>query len=226
MAQYIGHEECFNVLDRMLRAYETGGYTRLVTYGPGESCLFDSNPAPGYVPGVRGKAETGVEYTPRVDGTRVHLYYVAGHKADARAKAEAARAIRSGFDSHEIMGTLVSIRRMKEGGIQLQFVAGNRDNIEGGAITDKLAIRSVSITRVPAAKGGTIVAMGIDQSLGIPYHMLKSLAEAEKVQGGGITALSDGLRAIRSGETSSGIPEVKARAEGQGLTGPGVEEAV
>jgi hypothetical protein len=179
MSQYIGHNQCYDVLDRVLRAYEASGYTRLVTYGPGESLLMDSRPAPGYVPGVQGKKETGVEYTPNADGTRLHIYYVAGHKASTHQIAEAARANRSGFDSHEIMGTVVSIRRMSDGGIQLQFVAGNRDTIESGVITDKVALRSVSVTREPATKGGVIVAMSFDQSLGIPYHMLQAMLESE-----------------------------------------------
>ena len=195
MSQYIGHSSCYDVLDRMLRAYEASGYTRLVTYGPGESVLLDSKPAPGYVPGVLGKKETGVEYAPAVDGTRIHIYYVAGHKADARAKAEAARANRSGFDSHEIMGTLVSIRRVGDN-IQLQFVAGNRDNIEGGVITDKVALRSVSVTREPASKGGVIVALALDQSLGIPYHQLRAMLESEQPMN--IRAISDGMRARRT----------------------------
>ena len=179
MSQYVGHTQCFDVLERVLAAYEASGYTRLVTYGPSESLLMDSRPAPGYVPGVAGKKETGVGYTPAADGTRLHIYYVAGHKADAHQIAEASRASRSGFDSHEILGTVVSIRRNADGSIQLQFVAGNRDTIEAGVITDKIALRSVSVTREPATKGGVIVAMGLDQSLGIPYHQLQALLESE-----------------------------------------------
>lgn len=179
MSQYIGHNQCYDVLDRVLRAYEASGYTRLVTYGPGESLLMDSQPAPGYVPGVQGKRETGLEYTPAADGTRLHIFYVAGHKATASQIAEASRANRSGFNSHEIMGTVVSIRRNTDGAIQLQFVAGNRDTIVDGHITDKVALRSVSVTREPATKGGVIVAMSFDQSLGIPYHMLQAMLESE-----------------------------------------------
>jgi hypothetical protein len=200
MSQHIGHLQCYELLERVLLAYEGSGYTRLVQYAPGQSVLMDSRPAPGYVPGVLGKKETGVEYTPLADGTRIHIYYVAGHKASPKQRAEAERANRSGFDSHEIMGTLVSIRRMGDG-IQLQFVAGNRDNIEDGVITNKIALRSVSITREPAAKGGMIVALALDQSLGIPYHMLKALLESET--NNNITALSAGLRAIRNQVTQS-----------------------
>lgn len=201
MSQYIGHSQCYELLERIMRAYEASGYTRLVQAGPNEVVLMDSKPAPGYVPGVQGKKETGIEYVPQADGTRIHIYYVAGYKADARQKAEAARANRSGFDSHEIMGTLVSIRRVADGSLQLQFVAGNRDNIENGVITAKIALRSVSITNNPASKGGMIVALSLDQMLGIPYHMLKALLESET--NSNITSLSEGLRAIRNEVTQS-----------------------
>jgi hypothetical protein len=221
MSQYIGHAVCYQVLEQMLIAFEASGYTRLVQYKPGESVLLDSNPTPGYVPGVLGKKETGVEYVPKVDGTRVHVYYVAEHKASPLQRLEAARANKSGFDSHEIMGTLVSIRRMGDG-IQLLFVAGNRDKIEGGVITDKVALRSVSITREPATKGGVIVALALDQMLGIPYHQLRALLGTE--DGKDINVISAGLRVRRAAilsEGSEGIPE-----PGTGATGPSVGEEV
>ena len=197
MSQYVGHRLCYETLDAMLRAYEAGGYTRLVQMRPGEMVMMDSNPAPGYVPGVRGKAETGVEYVPNADGTRIHIYYLTGHKASERQKQEAERAKRSGFDSHEIMGTLISIRRVGDGSIQLQFVAGNRDVIENGVLTNKVALRSVSVTREPAQKGGLIVAMSFDQMLGIPYHMLQSMLQTE--QGQSANTISEGLRTLRAG---------------------------
>ena len=209
MSQIIGHTQCYEALENMVRAYEANGYTRLVQYQAGESILMDSKPAPGYVPGVAGKDATGVGYTPAVDGTRIHLYYVAGKKPNAKAKAEASRAIRSGMDSHEILGSIVSIRRTGDG-IQLMFVASNRDHIENGVITAKLAIRSVSVTREPSAKGGMIVAMGLDQSLGIPYHMLRSLLESETIEHMDVGAISAGLRAIQAGtsqhDAQVGIP--------------------
>ena len=206
MSQYIGHTQCFDVLERILAAYEASGYTRLVTYGPGESLLMDSKPAPGYVPGVVGKREGGPESVPNADGTRLHIFYVAGHKATAHQIAEASRANRSGFNSHEIMGTVVSIRRMSDGGIQLQFVAGNRDTIEEGRITDKVALRSVSVTREPAQKGGLIVAMSFDQSLGIPYHMLQAMLESEgsasNTPSQNATIISRRAREIAAGQES------------------------
>jgi len=222
MSQHIGHSQCYDLLERIMRAYEASGYTRLVQSAPGESVLMDSKPAPGYVPGVLGKKDTGVEYTPNADGTRLHIYYVAGYKADARQKAECARANRSGFDSHEILGTLVSMRRLPEGGLQVQFVAGNRDNIENGVITPKVALRSVSITREPASKGGMIVALALDQSLGIPYHMLKAMLESET--NANITALSDGLRALRSQVIEGGATGSPSTSEQpRGTTGASEE---
>ena len=108
MSQIIGHSECYDVLENMLRAYEANGYTRLVQYRAGESILMDSKPAPGYVPGVVGRDDQpGMQrYEPKADGTRIHLYYVAGKKPNAKAKQEASRAIRSGMDSHEILGSI------------------------------------------------------------------------------------------------------------------------
>lgn len=212
MSQIIGHSECYDVLENMLRAYEANGYTRLVQYRAGESILMDSKPAPGYVPGVVGRDDQpGMQrYEPKADGTRIHLYYVAGKKPNAKAKQEASRAIRSGMDSHEILGSIVSIRRVGDS-IQLMFVASNRDNIENGVITAKLAIRSVSVTREPSAKGGMIVAMGLDQSLGIPYHQLRALLESETIEHMDIGQISAGLRAIQAGtsqhDAQVGIPQ-------------------
>ena len=194
MGQYIGHNQCYDVLDSIMRAYESGGYTRLVQYAQGQSVLMDSKPAPGYVPGVQGKRETGVEYIPNADGTRIHIYYLSGQKSTPHQRQEAQRALRSGFDSHEIMGTLVSIRRVGES-IQLQFVAGNRDNVENGVITNKVSLRSVSVTREPAEKGGLIVAMSFDQMLGIPYHQLESMLRSE--MGSDVTAVSEHMRELR-----------------------------
>lgn len=207
MSQFIGHNQCYDVLDAILRGYEGNGYTRFVQFRPGESVLMDSRPAPGYVPGVLGKKDTGVEYVPNGDGTRLHVYYLAGHKASPKQRQEADRANRSGFDSHEIMGTLVSIRRVSDGSIQLQFIAGNRDNIENGVITNKVALRSVSVTREPSAKGGLIVAMSFDQMLGIPYHMLRNLLASER--SANINTLSNGLRELRDRTVAGGAtPEV------------------
>ena len=212
MSQIIGHDACYDALENMLRAYEANGYTRLVQYKAGESILMDSKPAPGYVPGVVGRDDQpGMQrYEPKADGTRIHLYYVAGKKPNAKAKQEAARAIRSGMDSHEILGSIVSIRRVGDS-IQLMFVASNRDNIENGVITAKLAIRSVSVTRETSAKGGMIVAMGLDQTLGIPYHQLRALLESETIEHMNIGQISAGLRAIQAGtsqpEAQMGIPQ-------------------
>jgi hypothetical protein len=192
--QIIGHKECYELLERMLQAYEKGGYKRLCQYGPGESVLFDSQPAPGYVPGAKGKAETGVDYTPKADGTRIHIYYVSAKKPSETAKKEASRAIRAGMDTHEYMGRLVSIRRVASGAIQLQFTVGNRDKIEDGKYTDKVALRSPSVTKDPKEKGGLIVAMAFDQSLGIPYEQLRSLMESEKAQAGDMDGVSDELK--------------------------------
>lgn len=209
MSQFIGHQQCYDVLDALLREYERNGYTRLVQYAPGQTVLMDSKPAPGYVPNVPGKRETGVDYEPSANGTRVHIYYLAGQKADARARAEADRANRSGFDSHEIMGTLVSIRRSSDDSIQLLFVAGNRDNIENGVITRKVALRSVSVTRELSGKSGLIVAMSFDQMLGIPYHQLQSLLSSEVGATSG--AISARLREIQE-RASSGENNLPRRA--------------
>lgn len=183
MSLYIGHDQCYTVLENILRAYEASGYTRLVQYEQGGSILMDSKPAPGYVPGVLGKKETGIEYIPNADGTRIHIYYIAKERADARAIQEAARANRSGFDQREILGTIVSIKRNTNGSIQLQFVAGNRDvcDKQGHILGDKLAIRSVSVTADGAENSGLIIAMGFDQSLGIPYHQLRELAQSDEM---------------------------------------------
>ena len=213
MSLYIGHDKCYETLDRILRAYETSRYTRLVQYAPGESCIMDSKPAPGYVPGVLGKKETGVDYVPNADGTRLHIFYIAKEKADKRAIKEAARAVRSGFDNREIMGTLVSIKRNTNGSIQMQFVASNRDTIDKhGHITNKLAIRSVSVTADGSENSGLIIALGLDQSLGIPYHQLSQLAESEELVGRSsseaATIISRGARAILDGQgdVASEIP--------------------
>jgi hypothetical protein len=197
---YIGHEACYDALDKVLKAYEASGYTRLVMYGPGQSVLVDSKPAPGYVPGVKGKKETGVEYTPAGDGTMIDVWYLAKEKATSRQVAEASRAARSGFKAPNLLGAMVSVKRTKDGNLQLMMIAGNRDHIEGGERTDKVAIRSLSITRTPA-EGGIIVALALDQSLGIPYAQLQSMAES--VQGMTVaeksTAISDKIRAAKKG---------------------------
>lgn len=177
---YIGHEQGYDALDRMLKAYQAGGYTRLVPFGNGETVLMDSKQAPGYVPGVPGKAETGVEYVPNGDGVYLDIFYISKEKADKRAIAEAVRAKKCGMDSRHIVGSLVSIRRLADGNIQLMFIAANRDHIEGGVRTDKVAVRSVSITNDPAKKGGLIVALGLGQGIGVDMGLLKKMADDEE----------------------------------------------
>jgi hypothetical protein len=179
------HDECYPVLEDILRAFEAGRYTRLVNYRPGESVLFDSKPSPGYVPGIPGKAETGQDYVPQADGTRVHVYYLAGTKASDKAKAEADIAARSGFDRNELLGTLVSIKRADNGNILLQIVAGNRVTLKDGTVVvDKPTLRTLSVKRNPAEGGGILVALALDQMLGIPYHQLRDLAASERAHYG------------------------------------------
>lgn len=207
----IGHEQCYQKLSAILESYERAGYTHYVQVGQGESVLFDSNPAPGYVPGVLGKKDTGVEYVPRVDGTRLHIYYIAKDKADKRAIKEAQRAISSGFDAREILGSLVSIKRTKAGGIQLQFVASNRDVIVDGRITAGIALRSVSVTADGAENSGLIVALGLDQSLGMPYHQLKQMAASLELRGQTPAAAAQTISA-RVRQAAAGIPTPAAEA--------------
>ena len=201
MSLYIGHEACYDALDKILKAYEASGYTRLVMYGPGQSVLVDSKPAPGYVPGVKGKKETGVDYVPNGDGTMIDVWYLAKEKATPKQVAEASRAVRSGFKAPDLLGAMVSIKRTKEGNIQLMMIAGNRDHIVNGELTDQVAIRSLSITRSPA-EGGIIVALATDQTLGIPFAQLQAMADsvvgmtlAQKS-----TAISDKIRAAKKGK--------------------------
>jgi len=106
---HISHAECYATLDKILRAYEAGNYNRLVMYEPGKSVLMDSNPAPGYVPGVPGKRETGVEYTPAANGTPIDVYYLAKEKPTRHQLEEASRATRSGYKPPNLFGRLVSI---------------------------------------------------------------------------------------------------------------------
>jgi hypothetical protein len=180
MAQYLTHTACFKVLEQILQAAEASGYTRLATYNPGESVLFDSNPAPGYVPGVKGKKETGKEYVPNADGTHINLYYVAGKEPTDKQKVRAQRAAKMGVDLNNLDGRLIGIRRCANGNIQVQFVVRNRDDRDAdGKITEKITIDSVSVSANPAKGGGVIVAMALDQSLGIPDHMLTSLKASE-----------------------------------------------
>lgn len=208
MGQYIGHQAVYDVLDRILRAYEAGHYGRLVNYGPGESVLMDSKPAPGYVPGALGKKETGIGYTPAGNGTRLNAYYLAGHKADARQIARCQRF--KAYDPHEYIGSVISIRRCKNGNIQLEFVVLNRDERDAdGKIMDKLAIDSVSVTREPGVGGGILVALALDQNLGIPFHQLKELLESEKAEAMDANAISASVRAMRdealNGQATPGL---------------------
>lgn len=173
---YIGHEQCYAFLDRLLRAYEAGGYTRLVRTELAESVLMDSRPAPGYVPGAPGKRETGVDYVPAGDGTMLDAYYLAAETPTAKQIAEADRAIRSGFKAPNLLGAIVSIKRAKNGNIVLQMIAGNREHIENDMPTNKLALRALSVAPTPEA-GGVLVALAADQTLGIPFHQLQQMAE-------------------------------------------------
>jgi hypothetical protein len=209
MSQYVGHESCYEVLDKILEAFERGGYKRLVVYGTaGESVLMDSKPAPGYTPGILGKRATGIAYVPAADGTRIHVYYMAGHKADADQIARASLATKAGFDPREILGTIISISRCKNGNIQLQFVAANRVvKDEDGHITEELAIDSVSVSNEPS-HGGTLIAMALDQSLGIPYHQLKAMASSEEATKA-ITVAGH----LRAAQAARGIPDGIAGAE-------------
>ena len=216
MALIIGHEACYDALEKVLAAYEASGYTRLVMYGPGQSLLVDSNPAPGYVPGIKGKKETGVEYAPNGDGTMIDVYYLAGEKPTELAQAEASRALKSGFKAPNLLGAIVSIKRAKNGNLVLMMIAGNRDHIENGQRTDKVAMRSLSIARDPAV-GGIVVALAMDQSLGIPFAQLQAMADSVK----GMTV------AEKSKVISDKIRQATKKVEPpQGATGPSADVPV
>ena len=212
---HISHAECYSTLDKILRAYEAGNYQRLVMYEPGKSVLFDSHPAPGYVPGVQGKRQTGVEYTPAGDGTFVDIYYLAKENPTPKQVEEASRAVRSGDKAPNLRGALVSIKRAGNGNILLQMVAGNRDHIENGVRTDKVALRTISVAPTPEA-GGVIVAMGLDQTMGIPLHQLQAMGNE-----------ASGMNTSEaSGHLTRRIREIRRKAgqEGpQGATGHGEE---
>lgn len=184
MAQYHTHATCVGVLSQILGAFEAGGYTRLVTTVT-NSVLFDSNPAPGYVPGVKGKKETGVEYVPKGDGTRVHFYYGAGGEPTEKAKEQQRLAAELGFDPNEFIGNLVSIRRAKDGGLLVMIRASNREAVknEDGkyvVVMGKPVLRTFSLKNNPTEGGGIMAAMALDQMMGIPYHQLKAMLNAEK----------------------------------------------
>lgn len=214
MSQYIGHSNCYDALERILRQFEAGGYTRLVPYGPGETALTDSKPAPDFVPGVQGKKQTGVDYEPQGDGSHLDIFYVAKERANAKAIEEAKRSGKAGMDGRHIVGTLVSIKRLGNGNIQLLFTAANRDHIENGVRTDKAALRSLSVAQVPAENSGTIVAMGINQGLGVDENLMKQMADAAGSAEETTRALSQHIASARDrNPVQRGIPEVPKAAE-------------
>lgn len=181
MPIYLGHEEGFSALDRILRAFEAGRYTRLVQYGPGESVLLDSHPAPDYVPGVLSKKNGGPAYEPKYDGTQIAIFYYAKHKATNKQKEESKLAIKGGYNAHKILGRLISIRRNADGCIQVLMSAGNRIDMDKNLHpTGKVPFRSVSITLDPSVPSGLLVALGVGQDIGIPDEQLMSMAESEK----------------------------------------------
>lgn len=201
--QYIGHTQCYKVLEDMLAGFERGGYNRLVQYGlNGESILLDSKPAPGYTPNTPGKKETGVAYVPNCDGTDISVYYMAAHKPDAEQIDRASLAVEKQHqDKRKIMGKVVSIKRCKNGNIQLMFVAFNRVvKDEDGNITDALALDSVTVGNDPAVPSGRIIALALDQDLGVAAHQLKAMAEAESEVRGTL------VRHLEMARLARGIP--------------------
>lgn len=221
MSQHTTHTQCYQVLDAVLRAFEAGGYTRLVA-SPQVAVMFDGNPAPGYVPGALGKKDTGIDYVPNGDGTRVHLYYGAFTEPSETAKAEADAAVGMGYDKNELIGSLVSIKRTKDGGILLQILASNRIPMANGAfVMGKKSLRTISIKANPASGGGVLAALALDQMLGIPYHMLKALLESERARAR--TPLTDSVRARRDGALGN-TTEQTPRAQGATGEGEGVAQ--
>lgn len=223
MSQYTTHSACYNELELILQAFQAGGYTRLVNYAPGKSVMFDSNPTPGYVPGVLGKRDTGIDYKPNIVGnTRGHFYYSAGTVASEKAKAEAKVATDAGYDPNELIGSLVSIKRTNDGNILLQIVASNRVTLENGQVVlTTPTIRNLSIKRNPAEGGGVLAAMALDQMLGIPYHQLQALLDSEKAKYTQATTVTGTLHTARA----SGLAKSNTDAPNTtGATGHGVGE--
>lgn len=184
MSQYTTHATCYGVLEQICLAFQMGGHNRLVAT-VSNSVLFDSKPAPGFVPGVLGKKDTGVEYTPAGDGTRVHLYYKAGGKPSEKAKKQQELAKELGFDPNEMIGNLVSIKRSQDGNVVLMIRASHREAIQKTdgtyqVVMGKPEMRMISIKNNPTDGGGVLVAIAFDQMLGIPYHQLKAMLDTEK----------------------------------------------
>ena len=191
---YIGHKQCWAVLDSILKAFEAGGYNRLVPYGQGGSVMMDSNPAPMYVPGVKGKKETGVEYTPNANGTPINIYFVDKDPATEKQLIGANYAKKCGADLRDHHGRIVSMRRCKNGNIQLMYIDYMRDDVTGKIITDKIALGSISVNESPVVKDGKqnssiIVAMAFDQTIGLPLYQLKSIGDTLQAELYGIPKL-------------------------------------
>jgi hypothetical protein len=162
-----------------------------------------------------------VEYVPMADGTHINVYYGAYREADERQLKRVQRALSHGVDPNNLDGSVISIRRCKNGNIQLQFVVRNRDERDSeGRITEDVCIDSISVWPNPQESGGVIAALAFDQSLGIPDHQLKALLQTERARYS-TSVLARHLRAGIS-EAQGGIPSEQPR--GTTAAGEGVEE--
>lgn len=182
--QYQGHNNCAKVFKDMMAAVERG-YTRILTYAQDKpAVVFDSVLARGYFTDEEGEGSQVF----MANGSRLHIAYLGKpkkYKLSEEKKAElvlrADKAVHSGYSRNELVGTLVAIRRCKNGNIQLLMLAANRDNVKDGVIEPgTLALDSISISDIPG-EGGRIAALGLGQFLGLEPYQIQTLLDEERL---------------------------------------------